>query len=138
MRLMLIALIALASVASADRSEAEECLRNRIWEGYEQGWAVRTATSTKLGVGEYRVYSVTLQAGAAYRLLACADAGATDVDIVLHDVDGNVLAQDDSTDRQPTVDYTPRSTGTYYVAVHAAAVAQEGAKAGVGMAVTYK
>ncbi|MCB9745715.1 MAG: pre-peptidase C-terminal domain-containing protein [Alphaproteobacteria bacterium] len=138
MRLLLTALLALATTAQADRSQAEECLRNRIWEGYEQGWAVRTATSAKLGEGERRVYVVTLQADAQYRLLACADAGATDVDLVVHDVDGNVVAQDEDEGRQPTLDFKPKSTGTYYVAVYASAVAQPGVGADVGMAVTYK
>ena len=35
-------------VALADEEEADTCLRTKIWSGYNEGWAVRTATSASL------------------------------------------------------------------------------------------
>lgn len=128
-----------APAAQADEAEAESCLRTKIWDGYEAGWAVRTATSATLAQGEYRIYLVTLYAGNDYQILACADAAGKNVDLVLHDADGNVVQQDETSDRQPALTYTPATTDTYFVAVHATELADgKGEKSGVGMAVTYK
>ncbi|MED5373687.1 MAG: hypothetical protein VX899_21900 [Myxococcota bacterium] len=137
-----VALVAGALVATpaafADEDEAESCLRTKIWDGYNDGWAVRTATSASLKQGEHRIYMVTLYEGNEYKISACADAHAKNVDVLLYDSDGNVLAQDDSQDRQPSVSHKPTTTATYYVAVHATELADTTAAAGVGMAVTYR
>ena len=52
--------------ALADQKEADTCLRTKIWSGYDDGWAVRTATSADLGEGKHRIYLVTLYAGHEY------------------------------------------------------------------------
>ena len=127
-----------AGVAIADESEADSCLRQKIWDGYNDGWAVRTATSATLKQGEYRIYLVTLYAGNEYKVLSCADGQAKNVDLVLHDSDGNVVVQDEGEGREPTLSYKPTTTDTYYVAVHATSPTETTAKSGVGMAVTYK
>ncbi len=131
-------LTAFAGIAIADESEADSCLRQKIWDGYNDGWAVRTATSASLKQGEYRIYLVTLYAGNEYKILSCADGQAKNVDLVLHDSDGNVVVQDSDDGREPTISYKPTTTDTYYVAVHATSLTESTAKAGVGMAVTYK
>ncbi len=125
-------------LATAGEREAESCLRARIWDGYNEDWAVRTATATTLAKEEYRIYLVTLYAGNEYKVLACADDKATNIDLVLHDADGNVLKQDASENRQPDLLFKPEATSTYFVVVHASALAKEGGKTGVGMAVTYR
>lgn len=127
-----------AGMAIADEGEADSCLRQKIWDGYNDGWAVRTATSATLKQGEYRIYLVTLYGGNEYRILSCADGEAKNIDIVLHDSDGNVIEQDKDEGREPVLTYKPATTDTYYVAVHATALTDSTAKSGVGMAVTYK
>lgn len=124
--------------ALADEAEAETCLKSKIWDGYSDGWAVRTATSATLDQGAYRIYLVTLYAGNEYKILACADGKAKNVDLVLHDADGNVVVQDDTSDRQPVLTYKPTTTDTFFVAVHATELESEDAKSGIGMAVTYR
>ena len=128
----------LAAPALADEVEAETCLRTMIWAGYDDGYAVRTATTTSLGAGEHRIYLVSLFKGNDYKVQVCADAGATDVDIVLHDAQGKELARDTTDDREPSLSFKAKDTGTYYVAVYAAQLAEGQDKAGVAMAVTYR
>lgn len=128
----------LVPTAVADEAEAESCLRTKIWDGYEGGWAVRSATAATLKQGEYRIYLVTLYAGNEYKILACADEAGKNVDVVLHDADGNVVQQDTTDDRQPELTFKPGTTDTYFVAVHATSLQGEGDAAGVGMAVTYR
>jgi len=126
-----------SGAANADEKEADTCLRTKIWAGYDENWAVRTATTASLSAEEHRVYLVTLYAGNEYKLVVCGDSNATNLDIVLHDAAGQELGRDVTSDREPVLLYTPPQTETYYVVVHAASVAL-GQKAGVAMAVTYR
>jgi hypothetical protein len=136
--LTLLAGLALAPVAHADVKEAETCLRTKIWADYNEGWAVRTATNSKLGRGEHRIYLVTLYAGNEYKIRICGDSNVTDVDVVLHDANGDELLRDKTDDREPMLTYKPSRTDTYYVAVYAASVTDNKQKSGVALAVTYR
>lgn len=128
----------LPTTAFAGEKEAKTCLNTKIWDGYNDGWAVRTAVDATLKQGEHRVYLVTLYAGNEYSLKACGDGQTANIDLVLHDKDGKEVARDKSSDREPSVAFTPPRTGTYYVALYAAELAKGAADAGVAMAVTYK
>ena len=55
-------LLSVSGPAIADEEEADTCLRTKIWEGYNEGWAVRTATSATLAEGDHRIYLVTMYA----------------------------------------------------------------------------
>ena len=134
----LFGMLAAGGVAVADEEEADSCLRTKIWEGYNEGWAVRTATSATLAEGDHRIYLVTMYAGNEYRLQVCGDANANDLDLVLHDANGTELMRDESDDREPLINFKPSSTDTYYIAVYAGSLAKGQSKAGVAMAVTYK
>jgi hypothetical protein len=124
--------------AFADAKESDDCLRTKIWSGYNDGWAVRTATSAEMAAGEHRIYLVTLYAGNEYQLRVCGDASAADIDIILHDANGQEVARDQSDDREPMVAFTPTNTDTYYVAIYTAELVKEAKKATVSMAVTYR
>ena len=129
----------LVAPATADESFAEDLLRQKIWEGYSEGFAVRTATTAELGQGEYRIYLVTRYAGNTYRINGVGDENVTNLDLVLHDADGNTVDYDKTEDAQPAMqDFTPDATATYFVVVHVRTLADANAKAAVGMAVTYK
>ena len=131
--------LGLVAPASADESFAEDLLRQKIWEGYSEGFAVRTATTAELGQGEYRIYLVTLYAGNTYRVNGVGDENVTNLDLVLHDADGNTVDYDKTEDAQPSMkDFKPEATATYFVVVHVRTLADANAKAAVGMAVTYK
>jgi type 1 fimbria pilin len=131
-------LLAALSPAMADEAAAESCLKTKIWEGYNSGWAVRTATNATLGQGEHRVYLVTLYAGTEYKIMVCGDNVLTNADIVLYDSLGNELMKDTQDDREPVLTYKASATDTFYIAVHATRTADPAAKAGVATAVTYK
>ena len=136
-RFLPFAAILFASTAIADgKSEADECLRTKIWSGYGEGWAVRTATNTELAPGEHKIYLVTLYAGNEYQFLVCGDSAAEDIDLNLHDSSGEVLKHDSTDSKEPMVTFQPDRTDTFYVAVYAQKVA--GDSSNVAMAVTYK
>jgi hypothetical protein len=124
--------------ANADEKDAEQCLRAKIWSGYEQGWAVRTATTTSLEKDSHRVYLVTLYEGNEYKFQVCGDKNANNLDLILHDDQGKEIQRDKSTDREPMLTFKPKATQTYYIAVYAANIAKDVEAAGVALAVTYK
>lgn len=131
--------MSLMAPSSADEGYAEDLLRQKIWEGYSEGFAVRTATTAELNQGEYRIYLVTLYAGNTYRINGVGDENVTNLDLVLHDADGNTVDYDKTEDAQASLkDFTPSATATYFVVVHVRTLADANAKAAVGMAVTYK
>lgn len=136
--MILAAMLLSSTPAFADEAAAETCLRTKIWDGYNGGWAVRTATKTTLGQGEHRVYLVTLYAGNEYKVIACGDSNVSNIDVVLYDAKGTQVATDASGDREPVVSFTPTVTDTYYVAVHASKLNEAGQKGGIATAVTYK
>jgi len=131
-------ILTVLSPALADEEAAETCLRTKIWDGYNTGWAVRTATNTTLAEMEHRVYLVTLYAGNEYKVMACGDPNAANVDIVLYDAKGASVAHDSSNDREPQFTYKPTVTDTFYIAVHAMKLNDKNTPAGVSTAVTYK
>ena len=143
MRKTFVGLVAAASLlltftASATEEAAESCLTDKIWAGYSDGWAVRTATTTTLKQDEHRVYLLTLYAGNEYKLQVCADKSAENVDLILHDLDGKELLRDEEKGREPTLIYKPVETQTFYVAVQAAELKSGKSDAGVALAVTYR
>ena len=135
--------------AAADKTEAETCLRTKIWDGYNEGWAVRTAVTAELHQAEHRIYLVTLYAGNEYRFQVCGDPNVKDVDLILHDNTGKEMMRDTTDDREPMLSYKPKVTDTYYVAVYAASLEKPSASAGadakgaapaagISLAVTYR
>ncbi|MBT3221988.1 MAG: hypothetical protein HN348_23175 [Proteobacteria bacterium] len=132
----LLGLSLLMPAANADEAQAETCLRTKVWDGYADGWGIRTMTSTMLDSGATRNYLVTLYKGNEYQIQTCGDKHVTNLDVLLYDLDGNVVLRDDTTDREPKLDYKPESTGTFYIVMHARDLTKE--TAGVAMAVTYR
>jgi hypothetical protein len=132
------ALLFLPQIASADEAEAEACLRTKVWDGYADGWAIRTMTATTLTAGATRNYLVTFYKGNEYQIQACADASSQNVDLVLYDLNGEVAKRDESTDRQPKLLFKPTKTSTYYIVVHARQLEKEKTESGISVAVTYR
>ena len=128
----------LSSPVQADEKEAENCLREKIWAGYEGGWAVRTATTITLEEEAHRVFLVTLYEGNEYKFMVCGDKDSRDLDIVLHNATGEELARDSDKSREPLVQFTAKETQTYYIAVYASSISEEAEGTGIAFAVTYK
>ena len=103
----LLALGLMAGPAEAGKRDAEDCLRTRVWDGYGDGWGIRTMTSTELAAGKTRNYLVTLYKGNEYRIEACGDSAVQNVDVLLYDTNGNVIKRDETEDKTPRFEFTP-------------------------------
>ena len=128
----------LSTPAHADEAEASSCLRTKVWDGYGEGWAIRTMTSTELEGGKTRSYLVSLYADNEYRISTCADTSAKNLDVLIYDTEGNILVRDETEDREPSISFKPPATGTYYVVLYLREPAPEAKSAGVAMAVVYR
>lgn len=124
--------------ASASEKDAETCLRTKVWDGYADGWGVRTMTSGALADGSTKNYLVTLYEGNEYRVRTCADDAVADLDVLLYDVGGKVIARDTTTDREPEITFKPTATGTYYVVLYHRQAKTAGTEGHVAMAVVYR
>lgn len=142
MRALILALLALLTLAApralADEKDAETCIRTKIWDGYADRWAVRSATKALLKWKEYRVYMLTLYSGTEYRFQACGDKTANNVDLVLYDAAGKEIARDKTTNREPELVFEPTGTNTYYIAVFMSSQTDLTKRSGVALATTYR
>ncbi len=69
--------------------------------------------------GESLALEVTLEANVNYAFLASAESGAYDVDLLLRDGNGQLVAQDTELDGTPILEFRPAQGGTYQLQVHA-------------------
>lgn len=63
------------------------------------------------------LYTVTLQAGKRYRLMAAGDADARDVDLEIKDLKGRQHAIDQDTASEAVINFTPDTTQKYLIRV---------------------
>ena len=126
----------LSTAALAGTGDAETCLRAKVWESYADGWGVRTLVSTDMAAGKNQNYVVNLFKGNQYRIATCGDKRMVNLDVLLYDMAGQVVARDTTTDREPVIEFTPPATGSYYVVLYAKQV--DDATAAAAMAVIYK
>lgn len=127
-----------ASPALADEAEAEACVRQKVWDDYGDGWSIRTLTSTTLKSGSTRNYLVTLYKGNEYQVKTCSDEGTKNIDVLLYDLDGNIVIQDDTTDGAPSITFKPEQTATYYIVAYGRELGPGQDAAAVAVAVTYR
>ena len=130
--------LAASPAAQANEKEAETCLRAKVWEGYSSGWGLRTLTRMSLAADGTKNYLVTLYKGNEYKIITCTDEGASNLDVALYNMDGEVVLQNTTSGREPSLSYKPARTESFYVVLHARQVLNPEVKAGVAMAVTYR
>lgn len=138
MSLLMAAALLLPAPADASQADAQACVRSKIWDGYSDGWAVRTAVAAELDQGQRKVYTVTLYEGVEYRIQGCGDDGVLDVDVAIYDENGRLVKRDATKDRQPELIFRPDRSGDYFLVMYARHLAAPGTPAGIAMAVTYR
>ena len=126
------------SPALAQESKAKSCLRTKVWEGYADGWKLRTMSTSKLEEGSTRNYLVTFYPNKEYKLSACGDDKGGDLDLLVYDLQGKVVERDPTTDRQPELTFQTDKASTYYIVVHARDVVDKGGSTWTALAVTYR
>ena len=130
--------LGITTTAIAGTDEAESCLRTKVWDGYAEGWGIRTMTSTALAAGKTRNYLVTFYKGNEYQIEVCGDKDVGNVDVLLYDTNGRVVERDSTDGREPKVSFKPPETGTYYIVLYMRDLDGDKDEAGIAMAVVYR
>ncbi|MBT3220401.1 MAG: hypothetical protein HN348_15045 [Proteobacteria bacterium] len=138
MKLVASILFLLMSTANADRWEAETCLRAKVWDGYAEGYGVRSITSTDLIGNESRQYAVTLYGGTEYRFNTCGDKWISDLDLMLFDQDRVLIQRDETQDREPEIIFVPDKTRVYYLMLQIRKLKHKTDQAAVALSVSYQ
>lgn len=112
--LILTGLLAVTS-STALAGEAESCTKAKVWEAYNDGWSMRSMSPVDVAPGTVKVWKVTAMPGRTYKFVACGDPRIVDLDLVVYDANGQVVARDSTTDRQPSVELTAEKSTTWYV-----------------------
>ncbi len=128
----------LAADALADEAEAEACVRQKVWDGYSDGWSIRTLTSATLATGSTQNYLVTLYKGNEYQIQTCSGKEAKNMDVLLYDLNGKIMARDDAEGPDPMLTYKPEATATYYIVAYARELNPGNDKVPVAVALTYR
>lgn len=123
MRTLLLTLVtglALSLPASAGKKDtkSEACVRTKVWDGYSEGWGIRSLTSAEIKTRKTKNYLVTLYKGNEYQVVTCGDKSIENLDVLLYDTNGNVLSRDTTSDREPKITFAPEHTGSYYVVLY--------------------
>ncbi len=119
-------------------NDAETCLRTKVWDGYADGWGIRTMTSTALDAGRTRNYLVTLYKGNEYQVNTCGLDAFKNLDVLLYDSAGTLIQRDTTTDREPKITFKPEKTASYYIVLYAREMASNKPRGDVAMAVVYR
>lgn len=72
---------------------------------------------SELNQGDSRTHRFTLNRNTSYRIYGDCDEDCSDMDFVLYDENGNVVADDELDDSVPIVDVRPRRTARYALKV---------------------
>lgn len=118
--------------------QAEQCVRSAMWDGWADGWYNHSMRAAELEPGAAKHFLVTMQGGMNYTLLGCGDSGVENLDMMVYDLDGHVIARDYSFAGKTNVQFTPEETGGYYVVLHARETAIGKSSSHVAVAVTYR
>jgi hypothetical protein len=87
----------------------------------------------KLTHDDYDNITINLRAGTSYAIIGVCDRDCQDLDIVLYDRAGNVIASDLQNDDTPLVRINPNRSGTYRIRVNMASCNNNPCYYGVGV-----
>jgi hypothetical protein len=134
----LLPLLFLATAVQANKTEAEECIYAKVSDQYSNSWQLRTRSSLELNYGGTRHYQATLLKGQSYQVLTCADDNVRDLDILLYNSKGEIILRDSLDNREPTLEFIPAATGTYFVTLYVRSMVDYTQESSVAFALMHK
>lgn len=93
-----------SSAAEPDLDAAEACVKTKVWEARSEGWALRSLETRAVAPGETWSRPLSVYPGVAYRVVACAEDRARDIDLALYDAEGGLRVVDERQGAQARLD----------------------------------
>ena len=84
-----------------------------IRHGYT--WAEDLTVTSNLSHGRQKSHRITLRRGMQYKIVGICDGDCKDLDLELHDENGNPIDKDYDSDDYPEVNVTPRRSAEFKV-----------------------
>lgn len=101
-----------------DKDSSRLCTLQLILNARKLGFKVRNGDFGRLEAGKSKQYRGLLYKGSTYMVLACGDEGVKDLDLYLYKASNRrLVSQDTSSDRTPTLSFTPDKSGQYVLSV---------------------
>jgi len=123
------------ALASPKVDEAESCLETKLSDLWREGVRSRSVDSTTLKVGQTQETYHLLFGGFEVTFRACAGKGATNLDLLLVDDEGNIVTRDASRSGEPDLTFTPQTTARYRLVTYLQAAEASVGEAAVPVAV---
>ncbi|HJN76716.1 MAG TPA: hypothetical protein QGF58_22495 [Myxococcota bacterium] len=99
----------------AGYSEGRSCVNSQIADSYLDGWRLRTAGAFEIEESDTRYYLVTLASTIEYKILACSDDAAEQIQLVVYNDSGRVLEVTEPDGRGADMTFSPPKSGSYFV-----------------------
>jgi len=114
-----LALVLCGTALAADPAEeAQSCLEVKLADLWKEGVRSRPIETAMLKLGETKEVEHLLYGGFEVTFRGCAGAGATNLDLLLVDDAGTIVARDASKSRDPVLVVKPPATGRYRVVAY--------------------
>ncbi len=108
-----------ASAQYAAAQSYAQTVWSQLQRGYEHvnqnDYKLKNYILGRLDDSETDSWSFFLSAGTQYMVIGACDEDCTDIDIVVKDEDGDVVAQDFADDDVPIVRFTPSASGRFTI-----------------------
>lgn len=116
------ALIAAAPCLALAQDRWEQQVQEQLlavaYEAGGGGWVLsHDIVQDSMNEGQTEYFDLVLDGGYDYGIVAVCDTDCSDIDLYLHDPNGNEVASDTSTDDFPILDFTPYATGSFSIGV---------------------
>ena len=105
----------LLSEPHAGYAEGKSCVNTQVADSYLDGWRLRTAGAFEIEEADTRYYLVTLASTIEYRVVACSDDMAEQIQIVIYNDSGRVLEATEPDGRGAAMTFRPPKSGSYFV-----------------------
>jgi hypothetical protein len=120
-----------------DETVARDCLQTRVDSLYKEGWAMRSLSTNNLTGGELQTYPLTMLAG-KYKILACTDQHAADIQLQIVDRSGGVLEKETEMSREASLLMIAKETQSVFITASGVDPQGEAARVGISLAVLYR
>lgn len=103
------------NASEAGWAEGKSCVNTQVADSYLDGWRLRTAGAFEIEQDDTRYYLVTLASTIEYKVVACSDEMAEQIQIVVYNDSGRVLEATEPEDRDAAMTFRPPKSGSYFV-----------------------
>jgi len=121
-----------------DESQARSCLEVKIWNTYDDDWAMRSLEVDHMAQSEFKVYPLTLVQGMDYQFIACSEEKTDAIQLSIYDDKGNILTENKVNGRELLLEWNSDKTQDIFLSVQSFVNDQEVKQMGTSVGILYR